>query len=350
MGTAAEDAGSINRQLGDVISHFTDLQNQVDQGKLTQAQYLQEANNVLPNIDKQLYSWQRIGSNVNSLIGDNSDKFRKLQRTSNMYQAGQDLLGRDLTKNEIAQFTPSFSDPESGKANIAAYAQQEAQKPSNLAKKGGEYSGDVNGVFQELLKRGATQEEVNHFGGMIASGQIDPYQLHQFVQATPEYQTQQDTQFRGGLAKELQGYDQSFFDKSKQSVLSQFAKQGQSFGNSSSLDYALTDLMGKIAENRGKYLAGISAQQYGGNKDAARQDYQATQGNYMDSLNNSRNNTQGLQQYYTQRGNDLTDYNRQLNDYMTMQNNRQKQSPGLYDYLNLGINAVGTGAKAYAAF
>jgi hypothetical protein len=39
----------------------------------------------------------------------------------------------------------------------------------------GQYGGQVGGLFQEMLGRTATQEENDHFGKMLASGEVDPY-------------------------------------------------------------------------------------------------------------------------------------------------------------------------------
>ncbi len=271
------------------------------------------------------------------------------------YKSAQDLLGRPLTSNEFAQLAPSFYNPAdfssgitTGRAALAQLAERDKQNPENLKTKAPQYTDQVNGLFQDLLKRGASQDEIQHFGTLLASGSVDPYELRTFIQATPEFQTQEDTKFRGSLANELQGYDQDFFSKAKNDVLSQFSNQGITPGTSSSLDFALTDLMGKIATQRGQYLAGLSSSQYQGNKDAARNDYLSGMNNYLGQRNYTQQKSdQNLADFQT-RGFNAMDYNTQRNDYLNFLNSqggrgRSGLGGAIGPVLGAGIGAIGAG-------
>lgn len=319
QGTYGEGAIAIANQ------EFQNLQSDLNSGKLSQSDYVKIGDAIIPQMQTYIQSVGGKGSNAaNAMRAAGGESFtNNFGKNYQIYKAGQDLLGRDLTQNDLASLTPYFSDINAGRAAVSQMAEQEKNSPANLAKKAPQYTDQINGVYQGLLNRGATKDEIDHFGGMIASGQLDPYALKQFVEATPEYQTQADTKFRGGLADELQGYDTKFFDKAKDSVISQFAKNGTM--GSSGLDFALTDLMGKIADNRGQYLAGLSAQQYGGNKDAARQDYLGTQGQMLDNMSNQRNRSQGLQDFYLQRSTGQQDYQQQMTDMQNMMNGMPQQ-------------------------
>lgn len=238
------------------------------------------------------------------------------------------LFGHNPTEAELTQLTAGYMSGDQNIANVAggdalvaAYYNSKINSPENqykreqdeLLKKAPEKYGDVDAIYKDLYERGATQDELQHFGKMLASGEVDPYELRQFVMSQSEYQGKQDEKFRAGVADELGEYDRKVFDREKEDVISRFARAGRL--NSSSLDYALTDLMGKIGEERSKYLAQLSASQYQGNKIAARADYETALDRYF-----------GRDDYGTQRANQLDDmitgrifgiddYNRQMNDY-----------------------------------
>lgn len=264
------------------------------------------------------------------------------------YNAFQDIMGRAPSEIELNQFLPVFQGSyEQGRGAVANFAQMESQKPQNLAKNAPQYHDQVNQVFKSMLGRDASSDELSHFGGMIASGNLDAYQLQNFLTGTPEYQGAQDKTFRSGLEGELQGYDQKFFDKSKQGLIAQGAQNGQTLGNSSALDSALVDLMGQIADKRGQYLANLSSQQYGGNKDLAIGNYKSTMDQYLGDQQTQRNQTFNAFNGNVNRANDMYDYAKQMNDYNQSQQGRNVLHPN--DWMNVGLNLVNTGAQAYGA-
>ena len=274
-----------------------------------------------------------------------SDQFQThLDRTNaQAYNSFKSLIGRDPTAAELSQVIPAFqSGPQNGNAWLANFAEVEKQKPANLQKKAGDFKDQVNQVFQSQLGRDATGDEVNHFGSLFASGNLDSYQMQDFLKGTPEYQNTQDKQFRTDLSGELQKSDQSFFDRAKQSVMSQFMQNGT--GNSSALDSALVDLMGQIQSKRSDYLANLSAQQYGSNKNLALSNYGNTMDQYLNDKNYNRGLSQNTMDQYMNRSNELVDYNRQMQDYMNYANSYNPRNNGL---AGMGSGAL-SGAGAFA--
>src|SRR5574340_323245 len=135
------------------------------------------------------------------------------------------IFGRNPTASELAMLSgaymsgdPNIANTAGGKAAVAQYFQALSQTPANLYARQQNQWGQaapqhydaVNQLFQSTLGRAPSQDELSHYGTLLASGQADPYQLSQFLQSLPEYQNAQDTKFRQGLDTELQQSDQAF--------------------------------------------------------------------------------------------------------------------------------------------
>lgn len=266
-------------------------------------------------------------------------------------QAFLQYLGRGPTDTEIGMFGPSFgadpnipdSDKVAGFAAIAQYATDQANLPANVRKKyteqAGEYSGDVQGLFQDLMNRGATESELQHFGMLLASGEVDPYELRSFLEQTTEYQTAQDKAFRESLGEELTDLDTKAFGRQKEDVISRYAKMGRT--GSSSLDFALTDLMGKIAEQRQGWLANLSASQYGSNKETAKSSY----ANLLNEMQTNQQRNWNLQDITRNRGWEVSDYNRQMSDWLRALE-KQGQTSWI-DSLNTGLQMANSAANIF---
>lgn len=260
------------------------------------------------------------------------------------YNSFKSLIGRDPTANELAQVIPAFqAGPQLGNAWLSQFAEIEKQKPANLQKRAGDFKDQVNQVFKSQLGRDATADEITHFGSLFASGNLDAYQMQDFLKGTPEYQNNQDKQFRTDLSGELQKSDQNFFDRAKQSVMAQFMQNGT--GNSTALDSALVDLMGQIQSKRSDYLANLSSQQYGSNKNLAISNYGNTMDQYLKDKNYNRGLSQNTMDQYMNRSNELVDYNRQMQDYMNYANSYNPRNNG---FAGMGAGAL-SGAGAFAA-
>lgn len=282
------------------------------------------------------------------------------------YYAAQDfykIFGRNPSATELAQITPAYvsGDPNilnntAGQSAISQYYQSIANSPANIASRqqkqwasqAPQNYGTVQQITQSLLGRAPTQNELDHYGTLIASGQADPYQIQQFIQATPEYQNAQDTTFRKGVDTQLQQSDSQFFDTQKGNIAQTYAQMGRA--TSPALDVALTQLASQLNSNRQSYLAQLSASQYGGNKDAATAQYQNTENQVQGQINQ---NTQGIyqnQQQFQQRQNQLADYQRQQTDFNNAYARYGNKPPGALDYLNTALNTAKTGAQVYGAY
>jgi hypothetical protein len=280
-------------------------------------------------------------------------------------QAWNDFVkefGRNPTQNELDMLTgayatsdPNRTNPAQGKQAIAQYYQSLANTPANIyaaqqkqwAAAAPQHYDSVNQITQSLLGRKATQDELDHYGTLIASGQADPYQIQQFVQATPEYQNAQDTQFRQGVDTQLQKSDSDFFNTQKGNIAQQYAQMGRA--TSPALDVALTQLASQLNSNRQSYLAQLSASQYGGNKQAALGNYENTQNQVQGQINQNTQGIYGANQALNTRLNNITDYNTQATAWQNGMNQYGNKGPGALDYLNAAFNGVSAGAKAYAA-
>lgn len=306
--------------------------------------------------DSLVKRYQAVADARDSLYGNQNNAAKFIQQVFGgtdqtnqyAYDTYRSVFGRDPTAEEFAKVLPVFGGAEGrqrGAAYISELFDQYKQSPEYLGKQAGQYGDELGGVFQEVFGRGARADETDYFGRMRAAGRT-PFEIRQMLEASPEYQTAQDTKFRSGLASELEGYDTSFFDKQKQGIYADYARRGFGAGTSPSLDYALTSLMGDIAEKRGSYLAGISSQQYGGNKNAAREDYRANMSRYFDDQDYERNRKQAELGYYRGRSDEDRDYQRQKEDYFQMlaRNKQGRDAFHTGDWINLGLQ----GANAYA--
>lgn len=271
------------------------------------------------------------------------------------YREAVSALGRDITPAEFSQILPYFmtsNGVSQGRAFLAQMVEQEKMNPNsplspynpqNPRNTLAQRNPEVQAVFQDLLKRGATQDELNHFSQMLATGQADAFTLRNFVSQLPEYRTAQDAEFRGNVAKELEGYDTSAFNKQKQDILSYYANQGMPAGTSPSLDYALTDLMGKIADKRQSFLTGLSADQYNKNTGAARDDYNTYLSRAFESEDWGRNRGAEASDYLRGRLGERQDYDQQRNDYMNFLNSQRGRRSSPWGQLAGGLIGAGIG-------
>lgn len=338
--------GTFNEgQISEAINQYQNLKNELDQGKISQAEFSKITDAFVPNIYNYAHQVAGSGSAGAKAVQQWLPQLGQMKTDAEIYKAGQQYLGRDITAAELAQFKPKFADgTDIGNAYIAEFAKQEAASPEALAKKAGQYSADVNNIFGDLLKRGASQDEIDYFGRALASGQTTAYQLKQYVQSLPEYQNQQDTAFRKSLSDELSNYDSQAFNREKENILSSYTKAG--LQNSSALDFAMTDALSKMQTNRDQFLGGLSAQQYGGNKEAALGTYKQSQDQYLNNLDYARNQGQSNLNYLTQRADQGADYTRQMQDYLNYLQNQPKQKGGSAWGSAIG-GLLGAGAGAY---
>lgn len=272
----------------------------------------------------------------------------------------KEIYGRDPTKVELDQIVPAYVGQDQhlpnqaqGKAFIAQMFQSQENTPDKIyADQQKKYLADapqhfdaVNQMFQSQLGRTASQDELNHFGSLLASGTTDPYQLQSFLQQQPEYQTKQNQGFQDKLSGQLSGYDQDYFKSNiLPSIQEAYAKQGRSF-DSSAFQAAATNSAQQQNVSRQQYLAGLSAQQYGGVQQNAYNDY-ANQVAQQQNLTNSgiQAQYQGMQNNQN-RVNQITDFNTQsqaYNDYLAKYGKRNNGLGGvLGTVIGAGLGSFG---------
>lgn len=277
------------------------------------------------------------------------------------YYAGakfRELFGRNPTASELTRFYGAYVGADPNKANLAQgdqvlaqYFQSQSQSPDRIAadqraeytKNAPQHYEAINKLFQDTFGRAASQDELNHFGGELASGTTDAYELQQWLQQQPEYQNKQNEQFRQGLGQTMATNDKrQFQEQILPSIQSTFAKQGRSF-DSSGFQAAATNSAQAQNVNRENFLTNLSAQQYGGVQDRAYQDYARAVANQQQLTN------QGIQARYqgtmgmNDRLNSITDFNTQnqlYNQYLARYGKRNNGLGGLAG----GLAGAGLGA------
>jgi hypothetical protein len=325
----ANRAGSYGEgAIGEANKVFKELQSKLASGEITQQQYVDVAGQLAPDVKSYIAQIAGSGSRqANAAEAAGASTFNnEIGRDLDIYKTGRELLGRDLTQNELYSLRPKFAGPNGGdvgKAYLAELATQEAQSPEALGKKAPEYAGKVNDLFSQLLGREATGSESGYYGKLLASGEVDPYEIEQQIKAGQEFQGGADKKFRGELAGELGGYTQEAFGKAKEDILSRYSKAG--LNNSSDLDFALANAMKDLESERGQFLTGVSASQYGGNKGAAREDYRTMLDRRFQGQDYGRGRSDSMLDYYTQRADQGVDYQREMNDYMAFLNGQPKK-------------------------
>lgn len=231
------------------------------------------------------------------------------------------VYGRNPTVEELNQAMSLSGGDING--YIAGKKYADDNSPEKLASKqraqylaqAPEHYGSVNQLFQSNLGRAASQDELSHFGSILASGTTDQYELQNFLQQQPEYQQNQDKNFRGQLSGELQGYDKSYFQNSiLPGIQESYAKQGRSF-DSSAFQGAATNSAQQQNTSRESFLANLSAQQYGNQQQNAYNAY-AQQVAQQQQLSNANLNAQyGNVQNTIGRQQNYQDYQTQQNSY-----------------------------------
>lgn len=287
----------------------------------------------------------------------------------------RETFGRNPTQAELNQAAvaymssdPHFENVAGGRGWIANYFQQQNaptaldlynQQQQKYQGQASQHFDTVSGVFQSLLGRAPTQDELNHFGTLIASGQTDAYQLQQYLQQTPEAQNAADAKFRQQISGELNNVNQQFFGQYIQpNVMSQFASQGRDIsGASTGLQFALANAAKEMQTNTQGYLANLSASQYGQNKSQATSDYQTQLAQQMGiqnaSLGNQISNQNNLQQQGWNWAQNASQ-NQNLMDFFNMSKPRSTGigtwGPQLGMGFNLANQALNLGKSAYGAF
>lgn len=240
------------------------------------------------------------------------------------------LFGRNPTASELAMLAPAYASGDKnisnrgqGSAAIAQYYNTYANSPENInAQKqkqnqagAPKYYDQVNQMFQGSLQRDATDEEKQHFGGLMASGDVDAYTVQQFLTALPEAVQKQDADFRTGLNKTLQGQDSQYYSEQILPALqAQASKQGRSL-DSSGVQNSLALAAQQQNRQRESFLGDLTASQYRGSQGLAQDAYARAYGAQQDMSSYSLSRNANLTDAYTGRLNSISDYNMQKQAY-----------------------------------
>lgn len=313
--------------IKDSLARYKELKAQLDAGDITQSDFVKQAGSFITDASEAGHQLAGSGSNnATAAIGAGLLDLHNYAREYNAYAAGQDLLGRDITKQELADFLPKFTnykDVDTGRAYIGQLAQQEAKSPQALRKKSGQYSGQVTDVFTNLLGRDATANEKDYYGSLLATGEISPYEIEGLVKRGDEYQGQADTKFREGLKDELMGYNREALGKAGEDIIGRLKQAG--ITDAENLGFALTDAEKDLLSQNNQFLSGLSSEQYGGNKAMAVSDYKDILDQYLGNQAYGRQRSDSKLDYLTGRADSLTDYARQKQDMMDFLNSQPKK-------------------------
>lgn len=195
------------------------------------------------------------------------------------YNDFKKIFGRDPSDAELAKAMGGYQsgDPNvpnliGGQAFIADMYQQMNPNADNQ-KNAPEKYGEVDAMFNQYVGRAASQEEKDHFGSLLASGQFDSYQIGEALKNLPETVRAQDTEFRKSLGTELQASDERYFNENiMPGIQSQFAKQGRSVDATGFQNALAREATGQNRQ-REAFLSDLTARQYEGSKGRAYEEY-----------------------------------------------------------------------------
>lgn len=280
------------------------------------------------------------------------------------YQAFERFFGRAPTATELAQATGAYASGDRNRPNVAGgdafvaqmFEQQNNTPESQYAKQQAGYKanapqhyGTIDQLFQSSLGRAANQEERDHFGSLLASGQLDAYQLGQFINQLPESVRQQDAQFRQQLGSELQAGDSRYFNEQiMPGIQSQFARQGRTVEATGFQNALAREATGQNRQ-REQFLSNLTAQQYGGSQAAARENYLNTLGQYQGLQDYSRQRQASLQDQLTNRGYDIQNFSMQKQAYDDYLSRYGKRKADVFDYAGMVLGGIQTGTNIYNA-
>lgn len=272
-----------------------------------------------------------------------------------------ELFGRNPTQAELDQLAPAYASGDKNIANVTGgnsvvaqfyqnqtntpekqYADQQAKYKEDAPK----YYDQINGQFQSTLGRDASQEEKDHFASLLASGQVDPYTVGQFLTQLPEAVTKQDKEFQNSLRTDISNQDSRYFgEQIMPGIQRNFAQQGRSVESS-----GFANALGQAAQqqnvNREGFLSNLSASQYTGNKANAYSDYLNSVGRMQGLQDYSRTRSDTLADQTTGRINDIQNFAMQKQAYDQYLSRYGKRSSG-QGIGSLAGGGLGAGLGAY---
>lgn len=289
-------------------------------------------------------------------------------QAAKVYAWGQfgKLFGRNPTQSELSLLASAYVGADrnianvgGGDAAVAQYYQTQLNDPSRQKKKEEDDQAAkipqqydaVKGAFQGTLGRDPSQQELDHFAKMMASGDADAYSIQQGLETLPEYTQPKDEAARTKLRGELQTADTDYLTKQVAPALqSKFAQAGRVADSSSqALAGAFANAAKETNNTRENYLATVGREDYTNSRQSTINNYLQTLQRQYQVNDSSTARYQQLTDQNTARNYDMQDYYMQqaaYNDYL--QNNGRRSGGGgnnmLMGGLQGGISGASTGA------
>lgn len=167
----------------------------------------------------------------------------------------------------------------------------------------------LEGQFQSTLGRAPTEDELAFFNRFITEGSLQPHEIGQILQGTPEFQRTQLNQNTNALDSRLQASDNQALqygaDVAGAKAQSRFAGLGRP--NSSALAASVFGQTGQMANNLAQQRQSALASFYGNG-------LQKNMNAYGDQAQTPLARGYGLRDETRQRNYQIEDYYRQSND------------------------------------
>jgi len=179
---------------------------------------------------------------------------------------------------------------------------------------------DINQYFQDHLGRAADQGEFDFFNRLISNGHIQPYEIGQVLQGTPEYQSALLSKNTAKYGDQLNAQNAGILDQAAAAANSRFTSLGRPVTSAQSA--SVLQAGGQLAQQRQSALADFYGR--GLQQNASISQMQG---------NSALGRAYQLQDESRQRAYQLDDFNRMHDlqqDQMNASNHAMFSSPGLF--------------------
>lgn len=93
------------------------------------------------------------------------------------------MLGRGPSDQDVASWAPQLAD---GRLTNDAFLAELSKSPENQAQTSAEVNATIVAVYQDCLRRAPDQPGIDHWGPLLATGQVTADQFRQSVCSSPE--------------------------------------------------------------------------------------------------------------------------------------------------------------------
>lgn len=195
---------------------------------------------------------------------------------------------------------------------------------------------DLDAVFRQFLGRAPSQQELDFFGKFIDEGHLQPYEVGQYLQASPEATQSRLPAQTQEYSQVLAGQDEAIMSRAGDQLASQFYQQGRP--RSSGYTAAYLNAARDLAISRQPQVA-----------DFYRQGAQGVSQGFQRFGEGGVERGYGLRDQMRQRQWGIDDYYRQQNDfnsYLRGQESRNLRGSLINAGIGLGTRGIGAGMGA----